>query len=220
MNIYIFGTSKYASDIYDELEKKDVSIYLDGEIKIIEEAQELLDAIKNKSDDDIFLIDDEIISKENRKKSLFSFFSKKKFLIEEKDIEGLTNSILEVDSLQEATTKILEHIDNKSIQELEELPKEKTNLETTEEEDIEKNVSELYEPLEVEENTEDLNFDAIDTLNEQDIMDALKGLETMEDPIIAPINKSYTQDEVTNLVDAFEQLLTKNKKIKITLEVV
>jgi hypothetical protein len=196
MNIYIFGTKQYASDIFDELEKNQITTHLGGQIKVINDADELLDIIKIKSRDDIFLIDDSVIAKENRKNSLFSYFSNKKALIDEKDIDNLVSSTFEVNSFQELTSQILEEINRKAQDEI-------NNAEGKV--DSYDNNSLKQEDIEIEDLPDDLDF--IDESNLQIVKKAIKEEEIPE----AKEDIKEENQEIENLEDIIEKLDNKDE---------
>lgn len=230
MNIYIFGSQQYRDDIFNELEDKNISFYLEGEVIPIEETSELLDAIKAKQDDDIFLIDDTIVKKDDKKKSLFSLFSKQKFMVEQKDIDELADSTLEANSMAEAVTQILDQVGLKQIEELD-LNNEQvisTDEKITKTKDNIVKLDDIEEELESLDNLEGSldDFSDLDELDEIALQDALKDFKieddikvNTKDSVALTISSSDKSEQIENLTKAFEQLLDSNKKIKLTIEV-
>ncbi len=223
MNIYLFGSEQYTDEINDKLELKDISLYLDGEIIIIKEASELLNIIKSKSNEDVFLIDDNIIKTEDKKKSLFSFFKKEKFLIDEKDIEELASSTIEANSIDEVITKIMEIIDQKRINELDDVTYNDESgvefMKDTQTDTIEQNIDDS-------DNYDDLS--ELSTLDEDSLLDALNDIsfdevQSIDKPLSVEISNNQntinSNDQIQALTNAFEQLLNNNKTIKLTIEV-
>jgi beta-glucosidase-like glycosyl hydrolase len=229
VNIYIFGTKQYCDDINMKLDSQDIAIYLKGEITVVSDATELLDIIKNKNNDDIFLIDDEVISKKDRKKSIFSFFNKQKFLIDEKDIEELAKSTLEASSLDDAVHQIFEIIEDKSMKELDDKSTEPTPETLIDTEDkIELEVIEQKIEDKIKDEDMDLvendSYDELSSLDISTLEEAFKDFNSDDiDNIVPRLDHSKciidSNSDITLLTRAFEQLLTHNKKITITLEV-
>jgi hypothetical protein len=242
VNIYIFGSKQYTDDINVKLNSQDISIYLKGEIIVVDDANQLLDIIKNKNDDDIFLIDDEVISKKDRKKSIFSFFKKQKFLIDEKDIEQLANSTLEANSLDDAVHQIFEIIEDKSMKDLDdigEMSEEEHIIEDKSLEDLNSidsistsldDIDSIQDALddieedEISNEKEEINYDELSQLDLNALEDAFKDFKIEELDEITPVIDNTkcvinNESDISLLTQAFEQLLKNNKKITITLEV-
>jgi hypothetical protein len=232
MNIYIFGSKQYTNEILDELKKKEIEIYLNGDVNIIEKPDELLETIKHKTDNDIFLIDDTIIKKDNKKKSIFSYFSKNKFLIDEKDIEDIINaSFIEATNISDAVSQIMDYIDLKNIEELSTISSKKEEVEIDNIELSTKVFEEKKINTEVLENMEEENkqidekdFKELDTLDQDTLLDIFKDFSSdIKSPDIKDVlNKMDITDIddslILNIKNSLSQLLKSDKKVKITIE--
>ncbi len=107
MNIYIYGSQNFKKDIHDELSRSNIDYKL-GDNGLIQDVNSI-DALKElieDSPDDVFLIDDGKIIKENLINSKIKFL-KPKDGIEQKYLKDMGIDDFSVDSIQDISKHIL-----------------------------------------------------------------------------------------------------------------